>query len=168
MAFEDETMQAVNRRGLQIADAPTAATESRTQPKWKWLKRILLGTVVFALSGWVTGALLLRSWTAKPPAIPTNASILQLKAQEHDGKVWLGQSWVGRREGLLTVYLKGNPFELGYANGVLLQPQIHTLENEFIKMVQGYVPNAWVLRALKWYVVYRNRHLTDYIAADYR
>jgi hypothetical protein len=80
----------------------------------------------------------------------------------------LGQSWVGHREGLLTVYLKGGPFELGYANGVLLQPQIHTLENEFIKMIHGYVPNEWTLDVLKWYVIYRNRHLSDYIPADYR
>jgi hypothetical protein len=35
-------------------------------------------------------------------------------------------------------------------------------------MVHGYVPNQWAVSALKWYVIYRNRHLTDYIPADYR
>ena len=35
-------------------------------------------------------------------------------------------------------------------------------------MVQGYVPNECALSVLKWYVIYRNRHLTDYIPADYR
>jgi isopenicillin-N N-acyltransferase-like protein len=168
MALEDPTLQTSDRGGLQIAPEPKVATPARARTLRKWLKRILLGTILFAPTAWVVGALLLRSWTAEPPELPANASILQLKTQEHDGKVWLGQSWVGRREGLLTVYLKGSPFELGYANGVLLQPQIHTLENEFIKMVQGYVPNEWALTALKWYVIYRNRHLTDYIAADYR
>jgi len=169
MALDDPTTQTAGRGALRMADGPaTNVTEHRGKPKWRWLKRIFLGTIVFALGGWLTGGLLLRSWTARPPPIPANASILQLKTGEHDGKVWLGQSWVGHREGLLTVYLKGRPFELGYANGVLLQPQIHTLENEFIKMIHGYVPNDCVLTVLKWYVIYRNRNLTDYIAADYR
>jgi len=96
----------------------------------KWLKRIVLGLLVIALTGWLSITWLLRKWTAKPPPLPSDTAIMQLKPQERDGKVWLGHSWVGRREGLLVVYLKGAPFELGYANGVLMQPQIHTLENE--------------------------------------
>ncbi len=150
------------------ADASDVTASSCPKPKRKWLKRVAVGGVLLALGGWLTGALLLRSWTAKPPPIPANASILQLKTQERDGRIWLGESWVGRREGLLTVYLKGDPFELGYAAGVLMQPQIHTLENEFITMIHGYVPNEWTLTALKWYVVYRNRNLSDYIPAEYR
>jgi hypothetical protein len=162
-------MQIADRGEVKAADEPSKiATKDRGGAKWKWLKWIFSGTVIVALIAWLSGVFLLRSWTAKPPPIPLNVSILQSKTQEHDGKVWLGQSWVGHREGLLTVYLKGGPFELGYANGVLLQPQMHTLENEFIKMVHGYVPNEWTLNVLKWYVIYRNRHLSDYIPADHR
>src|ERR1051326_5876101 len=132
MIFDEPTVPATDRSVLKSdEERAVAATPQRRKPKWKWFKRVALGTFVLALSGWVTGALLLRSWTAKPPPIPPNASILQLKTQGSDGRVWLGQSGVGHREGLLTVYLKGDPFELGYADGVLLQPQIHTLENEF-------------------------------------
>src|SRR6266498_2655767 len=103
MAFDEPTMQ--TERGAYVAAAtqPENGTAARRKSKWKWLKRILFGTIFFALIGWVVGSLLLRSWTAKPPAIPVDAAILQLKTQERDGKVWLGQSWVGRREGLLTV-----------------------------------------------------------------
>src|SRR5262245_24307509 len=159
----DDTVTQIAERGV----SKTAEAKPRGKLR-KWSKRIAVGTVIFAFVAWLSGALLLRSWTATPPPIPANASILALKTNQHDGKLWLGQSWVGRRDGLLTVYLKGDPFELGYSSGVLLQPQIHTLENEFIKMVHGYVPNEWTLNVLKWYVIYRNRHLTDYIAADYR
>jgi len=169
MAFDRPGTQVADRASLKTADVPaTIGGTNRGRSKWKWPKRIFVGTVVFALTGWSLGALLLRSWAARPPPLPANAPILQAKTQEYEGKVWLGQSWVGHREGLLTVYLKGGPFELGYANGVLLQPQIHTLENEFIKMIHGYVPNEWTLNVLKWYVIYRNRHLADYIPADYR
>jgi isopenicillin-N N-acyltransferase like protein len=168
MAFDDPGTQIAEHGVIKTADTPSRIGSKRRGKLGKWLKRIALVTIIFALVAWLGGALLLRSWTATPPPIPANASILALKTNQHDGKLWLGQSWVGRREGLLTVYLKGAPFELGYSSGVLLQPQIHTLENEFIKMVHGYVPNEWTLNVLKWYVIYRNRHLTDYIPADYR
>jgi isopenicillin-N N-acyltransferase like protein len=134
----------------------------------KWFKRILLGGILLVLAGWLVGAMLLRSWEAKPPPLPTDTSIMQLKPEARDGKVWLGKSWVGRRDGLLVVYLKGSPFEMGYAEGVLLQDQMHTLENEFLQMIHGYVPQHWLMEMLKYYVIYRNRHLSDYVPLDYR
>jgi hypothetical protein len=168
MALDDPGTEIAERGVLKTAENPShVRTKVRGKPR-KWPRRIALGTILFALVAWLGGALLLRSWTATPPPIPAKASILTLKTNQHDGKLWLGESWVGHRDGLLTVYLKGAPFDLGYASGVLLQPQIHTLENDFIKMVHGYVPNEWTLNVLKWYVIYRNRHLTEYIAADYR
>src|SRR5262245_764564 len=143
MASDHSGTQVVDGGAVKTADAPTELAPAIRARKRKWPRRIFAGTVVVGLSGWLLGVILLRSWTATPPASPANGAILQLNTQEHDGKVWLGESWIARREGLLTVYLKGAPFELGYANGVLLQPQIHTLENEFIKMIHGYVPNEW-------------------------
>ncbi len=134
----------------------------------KWLKRILLGGLLLALAGglWLSWAV--RCSVAAPPPLPADTSILQLKPEQRDGKTWLGKSWVGRRDGLLTVFLKGAPFEIGYAKAVLLQPQIHTLENEFLDMIHGYVPEAWKVNLLKNYVMYRNRHLSDFIPLDYR
>ncbi len=93
---------------------------------------------------------------------------MQLQPESRDGKVWLGKSWAGRRDGLRVVHLQGSPLELGYAAGALLHEQIHTLENEFLDMVHGYVPAGWKLNVLKWYVIYRNRHLSDFIPLDYR
>jgi tetratricopeptide (TPR) repeat protein len=134
----------------------------------KWLKRILAGALVLALAGWVVGASLLRHWTAQPPPLPTETAIMQLKPEARGGKVWLGKSWVERREGLLAVHLQGSPLEIGYAQGVLLRDQMHTLENEFLQMIQGYVPRHWVMEALKDYVIFRNRHLSDYVPLNYR
>jgi len=134
----------------------------------KWLKRILLVIVVVVLAGWLTGAWLVRHWTAKPPPLPSDTAILRLKPESRDGKVWLGKSWTGRREGLLVVSLKGSPLEMGYADGFLLQAQMHTLENEFLKMIEGYVPQHWLMETLKYYVIYRNRHLSDFVPLNYR
>jgi tetratricopeptide (TPR) repeat protein len=134
----------------------------------KRFKKILLIAVIVVVAGWISGALLMRSWIAQPPPLPADTSIMQLKPEMRDGKTWLGQSWVARREGLLVVRLKGSPFEMGYASSVLLQKQVHTLENEFLAMVRGYVPQEWKLKILKNYVIYRNRHLSDFVPLDYR
>jgi isopenicillin-N N-acyltransferase like protein len=134
----------------------------------KWLKRIALGGVLFVLAAWLIGGWLLRGWEAKPPPLPADTAILKLKPETRDGRVWFGQSWSGGREGLPVVYLKGSPFEMGYADGRLMEEQMHTLENEFIKMIQGYVPQHWLMESLKYYIVYRNRHLSDFVPLVYR
>ena len=124
--------------------------------------------MALALVGWIAVALLLRHWTAKPPPLPRDVAILSLKPVSRDGKVWLGKSWAGRRDGLLVVHLQGTPLEVGYAHGVLTQEHIHTLEDEFIQMIRGYVPHNWLMEVLKNYVIYRNRHLSDYVTEKYR
>jgi isopenicillin-N N-acyltransferase like protein len=134
----------------------------------KWFVCILAGALVLVLAGWVAGTWLLRHWTAQPPPLPADTSITRLKPESRDGKVWLGKSWVQRREGLLVVHLQGSPLEMGYAHGVLLHDQMHTLENEFLKMIQSYVPRHWVMEALKDYVIFRNRHLSDFVPLNYR
>jgi len=134
----------------------------------KWLKRILICGLFLVLAVWLFGPMLMRSWEAKPPPLPADTSIMQLKPETRDGKTWLGKSWVGQREGLTVIFLKGSPFEMGYADGVLMQDKMHTLENEFLKMIQGYVPQHWIMEMLKNYVMYRNRHLSDYIPLAYR
>ncbi len=134
----------------------------------KWLKRIILGALALVLLGWIAGAWLLSRWTARPPPLPADTRILQSKPVQRDGKVWLGKSWMERREGLMVVHLKGSPLEMGYAHGVLMQDQMHTLENEFLEMIRGYVPQHWMMETLKDYVIFRNRHLSDFVPLSYR
>jgi len=138
------------------------------KPIKKWLKRIFFSAIVFALVGWLAAILIIRHSIAKPPPLPADISIMSLKPEIRDGKTWLGRSWVGQREGLTVIYLKGSPFEIGYADGMLMQDKMHALENGFLKMIQGYVPQHWVMELLKNYVIYRNRHLSDFVPLDYR
>jgi isopenicillin-N N-acyltransferase like protein len=134
----------------------------------RWLKRILTVAIVLGLGGWLLGTVLLRSWTAKAPPLPADTSIMQRQPEVRDGKTWLGQSWVTRREGLLVIRLKGPPFDMGYASGKLLSEQMHTLENEFLDMIHGYVPQDWKIKLLHSYVIFRNRNLSNYVPDDYR
>jgi isopenicillin-N N-acyltransferase like protein len=134
----------------------------------RWLKRILTVAIVLGLGGWLLGTVLMRSWTAKAPPLPADTTIMQRQPEGRDGKTWLDQSWVTRREGLLVIRLKGTPFQMGYASGRLLQEQMHTLENEFLDMIHGYVPQDWKIKLLHWYVIFRNRNLSNYVPDDYR
>lgn len=134
----------------------------------RWLKRILISLAVLALGGWLLVSFLLRQATAKPPPLPANNKIISLQPETKAGKTWLGQSWVTRREGLLVVRLKGTPFEMGYASGALLKQEMHTLENEFLTMIRGYVPEPWKLNVLHSYVIFHNRHLSDFVPREYR
>jgi hypothetical protein len=134
----------------------------------KWIKRGAATLAIVSIAAWGAGAWLLHRWTAKPPPVPAGVTIRNLALTEHDGKVWLGKSWAGRREGLRVVYLTGSPFEIGYAAGMLQRQEIRTLENEFLEMLHGYVPSDFTLRLLRWYVIYRNRRLSDYIPLKYR
>lgn len=135
----------------------------------RWLKRIAIAALACALISWIALSILLRQWTAKPPPLPTDTAILQHSPQTNtSGRVTLGQSWTERREGLLVVRLKGQPFDMGYASGRLLREQTHTLEREFLEMIRGYVPQDWKIKLLKNYITYRNRNLSDFIPLDYR
>jgi hypothetical protein len=134
----------------------------------KWFLRLLVGAILFALLGWLAAVLIVRASIAKPPPMPADVSVLQLKPETRDGKTWLGKSWTGEREGLRVVYLKGSPLEIGFADGTLMQEKMHTLETEFMQMIHGYVPQHWLMELLKNYVIYRNRHLSDFVPADYR
>jgi isopenicillin-N N-acyltransferase-like protein len=134
----------------------------------KRLKKILIVLAVLVLGGWLMGNLLMRMWTAKPPPLPTDVSIMQAQIEQRDGKTWLGQSWVSKREGLLVIRLKGSSFDQGYASGKLLQEQMVTLEDEFLAMIHGYVPQEWKLKVLKGYVYFRNRQLSKHVSDDFR
>jgi predicted choloylglycine hydrolase len=57
---------------------------------------------------------------------------------------------------------------MGYASGVLLRDQMHTLENEFLDMIHGYVPQPWKVNLLKTYVIFRNRNLTQQVPLEFR
>jgi len=134
----------------------------------QWFKRILCGAVLLALALWLGAVLMVRHSIAQPPPLPADVSVLKLKPELREGKTWLGKSWTGELEGLRVVYLKGSPLEMGYADGVLMQDRMHTLEREFLEMIQGWVPRHWVMELLKNYVIYRNRHLSEFVPADYR
>lgn len=157
-------------RRRKEAETPGRSDTSASSPRrLRWLKRIAIAALAFVLVGWIALEILLRQWTAKPPPLPADTAILQQQPQTNaSGRVTLGQSWTERREGLMVVRLKGQPFDMGYTSGRLLREQTHTLEREFLEMIRSYVPQDWKIKLLQNYITYRNRNLSDFIPLDYR
>jgi len=69
------------------------------KPVKKWLKRVLLGAVALTLVGWLAGAWMLQTWTAKPPPPPPrDRAIRLLKPEPRDGKLcWANRGRAGAR-----------------------------------------------------------------------
>lgn len=129
---------------------------------------MFIAVVLIVLAGLLAVLWMWHASVVVPPPLPKDVSVLSLKPEARDGITYLGKSWRTEREGLPVVYLKGSPLEIGFADGTLMQDKMHTLETEFMEMVQGYVPQHWLMETLKNYVLYRNRHLSEFVPEDYR
>jgi isopenicillin-N N-acyltransferase like protein len=136
----------------------------------KWLRRLLwcLGSLVVAvvLAGMLLAALM-RHWVARPPPMPDDAAaIVSVKAEVREDGVHVGPCWFGRREGVQVLYLTGSPFAMGYANGVLTRDLIHRQEQTVLDLFRKAAPYRWTRFLLEGVVVYKNRHLQQFVSAD--
>ena len=137
--------------------------------RWrKWFRRLLWclgGLVVSLVLAYAVLAALMRHWVAKPPPAPADA-VLSFVPETRGDRVYVGRSWFGRREGLRVLYLTGTPFEMGHANGVLTRDLIHRQEQTVLDLFHKAAPYGWSQFLLKAVLVYRNRHLQEFISAE--
>ena len=135
----------------------------------KWMRRLLWlagGGVVALLALWAVMLGLMSHWVAKPPALANPPAIVSLLPETRGDRVYLGQNWFGRRDGLPVLYLTGTPFEMGYANGVLTQKLIHRQEDSIVALLNRVAPWRWLQFTLEFFVTYKNRHITANITPD--
>ncbi len=111
---------------------------------------------------------LMYHWAAVPPALPADTAITNQVAQTRGERVYVGKSWLGRREGLNVLYLTGTPFEMGYANGVLTQKLMDRQEQALLDLLNRVAPYEWTQFLLKFMVVYKNRHLPQHVLPEYQ
>lgn len=77
---------------------------------------------------------------------------------------WLRHS----KSGLWELYVEGDAYERGIANGMLTK-ELHAFQEEaFFKQIQILVPNLNYLKFLKYFVGYFNRHLPNHITQEYK
>ncbi len=137
------------------------------------LKRIL------KITGWFLGivamlviALLVyvRIVARTEPPIPSSLAALDQRVLQPDsGFFTLGKNWFRRSEsGLYELYVEGEPFERGVANGMLTRDLVHYQEEVFTEQIRRLVPNGFYLGILKNFVGWFNRDLTTYVTDEYQ
>lgn len=81
----------------------------------------------------------------------------------------VNNNWLKHHQsGLWELYVEGNAYERGVANGMLTK-ELHAFQEEaFFKQIQILVPNLNYLKFLKYFVGYFNRHLPNHITEEYK
>jgi hypothetical protein len=81
----------------------------------------------------------------------------------------VNQNWLKHSEsGLWELYVEGDGYERGIANGMLTKELHEFQEDVFINQIKIIVPNINYLKFLKLFVGYFNRHLPDNITEEYK
>lgn len=72
------------------------------------------------------------------------------------------------KSGLWELYVEGNGYERGIANGMLTK-ELHAFQEDvFVDQIKILVPDINYLKFLKFFVGYFNRHLPDNITEEYK
>ncbi len=81
----------------------------------------------------------------------------------------VNNNWLKQNEsGLWELYVEGDGYERGIANGMLTKELHEFQEDVFINQIKILVPNISYLKFLKYFVGYFNRHLPDHITEEYK
>lgn len=103
------------------------------------------------------------------PKITDNSALKQERVQRSENFYTVGNNWLKKSEsGLWELYVEGNGFERGAANGHLTKELAQFQEDAFIHQIQILIPDLNYLKFLKYFVAYFNRHLPDNITEEYK
>ncbi len=104
-----------------------------------------------------------------PPVVTSASSISVKLAQPDEGLFVLGNNWFRKSEsGLYELYIEGEPYERGLANGKLTEGLVHYQEQVFTDQIHRLVPNDFYLGMLKIFVGWFNRDLPDNVTEEYK
>ena len=99
-----------------------------------------------------------------------NDTTLNWKRETIDKEFYkVNNNWLRHhKSGLWELYVEGNGYERGIANGMLTK-ELHDFQEEaFFRQIQILVPDLNYLKFLKYFVGYFNRHLPDHIIDEYK
>jgi len=137
------------------------------------LKRILkifawvIGLVICLLFG-----LFLYIQVVSETSPPGNVPLTDTTAvvtQPDTGLYTLGNNWFRKSEsGLYELYVEGEPFQRGLANGKLTKSLVRYQEEVFTDQIRMFVPNGLYLALIKNFVKWFNRDLAENVTDEYK
>ncbi len=103
------------------------------------------------------------------PKIADNSFLKQERVQHSETFYTVSNGWLKKSEsGLWELYVEGNGFERGVANGHLTKELAKFQEEAFFHQIQILIPDLNYLKFLKYFVAYFNRHLENNITEEYK
>ncbi len=134
---------------------------------------------IFKIISWCIGVLAIllialiiyvRIVSKTNPPTPASTAILDRPVMQIDSGLYtLGNNWFRKSEsGFYELYVEGEPFEIGVANGKLTQDLVQHQEVVFTNQLHQIVPSNFYLGILKYFVGWFNRDLNDNVNEEYR
>lgn len=103
------------------------------------------------------------------PDIADKSALKKERVQYADNFFKIENNWLRKNNaGLWELYVEGEGFERGAANGHLTRELADFQEEVFFKQIQVLIPDLNYLKFLKYFVAYFNRHLPDHIIDEYK
>lgn len=136
----------------------------------KKLGRILLRTFLVFLVLLIGFAIyFIIAIQVSEPEIADNSALKKERTQYGDNFYKVENSFLKKnKHGLWELYVEGDGFERGAANGHLTKELANYQEEAFFKQIQLLIPDLNYLKFLKYFVAYFNRHLPDHITDEYK
>src|SRR5688500_18425898 len=133
------------------------------------VKAILWVTVIIILA--IVGVIgYVRAVATIDPPIPESLQALTNDVVEVDtGLFKIDNNWFRKSEsGLYELYVEGDAFERGAANGKLTRELVHHQEEVFTEQIHRLVPSSFYLEILKYFVGWFNRNLQENVIQEYQ
>lgn len=158
----------MTKAGVEAAQAAKKAgkgTLARRLVKWSAIAAgasvALLVIFIIGMSWYIETA-----YVAVPPTLDGTPAVLSMKVVRDGDTRRIGDAWLAKRDGILRMYIAGDPFTLGYSNASLSQDYVEEQEATLIGLIKTRVPSPVKLWLLRKYVIVRNRDLPRYVNAD--
>jgi isopenicillin-N N-acyltransferase-like protein len=140
------------------------------------MKRML--KKVLKITAWIVGILLILVvgfcfyvWQVsdiKPPKIDKQPTKWTYEKLDSNAATY-GNNWIRKStSGLYEMYVEGDPYERGIANGILSRHLIESQEIAFTNEIKEMIPSPAYLKFLKYIIGFMNRDLADHITDEYK
>lgn len=103
------------------------------------------------------------------PEIDNKSALKKERTQFGENFFKIEKNWLRKnKSGIWELYVEGNGFERGAANGHLTRELASFQEDAFFRQIQLLIPDLNYLKFLKYFVAYFNRHLPEHIIDEYK
>ena len=131
-----------------------------------------VGWIILFLFAGVAGTLVLTyriKTKVNPPLNTDKNAFSESLRSDGNGFFSIGKNHLQKNShGLWELYLEGNAFDRGVANGRLCRNLMEFQEEAFVSRIKEMIPAKSYLKFLKYFIYWFNRDLDEYVPEEYK